>query len=170
VSAAFALVVLGSLLLDPAIWLDDYPPDVRAAVGDSIQQPRVLQGLVGALLAAVVLGGLVWSLRRLNHELGALGFRQAGLHAFLMFWIVNAVDVVVVDWLFFMRLLQSRVVFPGTEGLPGYDDYLFHLEGSFLTLPPWVGSAVLSLVVGAGWWLFVTRRGADEDVGVSAGD
>lgn len=151
------MVALGSVFLNPAIWLDDYPPDIRAAVGDSIPQPRVLQALVGALLAVIVIGGLIWSLRRLDSELGGIGFRLASLHTFLMFWIVNVVDVVVVDWLFFMTLLRSWVVLPGTEGLAGYDDYLFHFKGSFLSLTPWAGSFVLSLLMGGGWWWFVSR-------------
>jgi len=157
-SALFSVVAVGSLWLNPASWLDDYPPDVRAAIGDSIQQPRALQVVTGALLVLVVIGGLTWSLRRLDSELCGIGFWSASLHTFLIFWIINTVDVVVVDWLFFMNLLRSRVVLPGTDGLAGYDDYFFHFRSSFLSSAPWVGSFVLSVVVGAGWWWFVARR------------
>ena len=163
--AAFTLVVVGSVLLNPAIWLDDYPPDIRAAVGDSIPQPRGLQAFAGVLLVLVIVAGLVWSLRRLDRDFGGIGFRAAALHAFLIFWIINATDVIVVDWLFFMTLLRSRVVLPGTEGLAGYYDYFFHFKESFLTLAPWVGSLVLSLLVGAGWWWFVSRRRSLEPAG-----
>lgn len=157
-SALFSLVAVGSVWLNPVIWLDDYPPDVRAAIGDSLPQPLALQALVGALLAAVIIGGLIWSLRRLDSELGGIGFGSASLHAFLIFWIINAADVVVVDWLFFMTLLRNWVVLPGTEGLAGYDDYFFHFRRSFLTLAPWAGSIILSVVVGAGWWWWVTQQ------------
>ncbi len=85
-----------------------------------------------------------------------------------MFWVVNLADVVVVDWLFFMTLLRGRVVLPGTEGLAGYNDYFFHFKRSFLTLAPWIGSLVLSLVMGVGWWWFVRRPRLRGPFGTSA--
>ncbi len=164
-SALFSIVVLGSVGLNPAIWLDDYPPDVRAAIGDSMPQPRALQVVIGALLVLVIIGGLIWSLCRLDSELGGIGFGSASLHTFLIFWIINTADVVVVDWLFFMILFRNWVVLPGTEGLAGYDDYFFHFKGSFLSLAPWAGSFVLSVVAGAGWWWLVARRRQRERAG-----
>ena len=156
--AVFSVVVLVSVRVDPTIWLEDYPPDIRAAVGDSVQPPVALQGLFGVILMVVMIGGLLWSVRRLDHDLGGVGFGAAWLHVFLIFWIVNAADVVVVDWLFFIILFRDWVVLPGTEGMAGYGDYLFHLRGSFLTPTPWIGSLVLSLGLSSGWWWFVARR------------
>ena len=87
-----------------------------------------------------------------------MGFRGVVLHVFLLFWFVNAFDVVVLDWLLFMNVLRPWVILPGTEGMVGYDDYLFHLRGSFATLTPWIGSLILSVGFGAGWWSLVARR------------
>lgn len=161
-STLFSVVAVGSLSIDPTIWLENYPPDVRAAVADSIEPPVILQALVGVILVVLMFGGLIWSLKRLDRELGGIGFLAATLHIFLIFWIINAADVLVVDWLFFMTLLRSWIVLPGTEGLAGYDDYWFHFRESFLTLKPWIGCLVLSLGMGAGWWRFVTRRRAEQ--------
>ena len=105
-----------------------------------------------------MLGGLIWSLKRLDREIGGIGFLAVTLHVFLIFWIINAADVLVVDWLFFMTLLRSWVVLPGTEGLAGYDDYFFHFQVSFLEPGPWIGSLIVSLGAGLGWWLLVARR------------
>ncbi|MFQ5572568.1 MAG: hypothetical protein ACE5G0_23075 [Rhodothermales bacterium] len=161
-STLFSVIAVGSLSIDPTIHLENYPPDVRAAVADSIEPPVALQALVGGILVVFMLGGLIWSLKRLDRELGGIGFLAATFHVFLISWIVNAADVLIVDWFFFMTLPRSWIVLPGTEGLAGYDDYGFHFRESFLTLTPWVGSLVLSLGMGAGWWGFVTRRRAEQ--------
>ncbi len=157
-SALFSAVALTSLWADPAIWLESYPPDVRTAVGDSLEKPALQQGLVALALFTVILGGLFVAVRRLDADLGGIKARTAGIHVFFLLWIVNAIDVLVVDWLFFMNLGQERVTFPGTEGLPGYDDYFFHFRVSFLTVTPWVGSILLATVSAACWWWFVIRR------------
>lgn len=41
-STLFSVIAVGSLSIDPTIWLENYPPDVRAAVADSIEPPVVL--------------------------------------------------------------------------------------------------------------------------------
>ncbi len=84
------------------------------------------------------------------------------LHTFGLLWIVNLVDIAVIDWALFMNLLGDRVVLPGTEGLAGYDDYLFHVEQSLLTPAPWIGTIVLSALVAAGFALASRRQRAPE--------
>ncbi len=157
-SGLFGLVAVVSLLADPMIWLDNYPPDIRAAIGDSVEPPVVAKTITAIALVAAVIGGLVLSVRRLDRESGGVGFRGVALHVFLLFWVVNAFDVVVLDWLLFMNVLRPWVILPGTEGMAGYDDYLFHLRGSFAALTPWIGSLILSVGFGAGWWSLVARR------------
>lgn len=157
-SALFSAVALVSLWADPVLWLDDYPPDVRDAVGDSLAPSSLGRGIVAIAFLVVIVGGLVVSLRRLDAAVDGIGARAAGLYAFALIWIVNAIDVLVVDWLFFMNLWRRRVTLPGTEGLAGYDDYLFHLKASFLSVTPWVGSLTLAAVTAGGWWWLVVRR------------
>lgn len=154
----FCAVMLGALWADPLIHLDNYPPDIRSAVGDSQTPPVMLQALTAAAFLLLLFGGLFMSLRRLDRVLDGIAFRQAALHTFLLFWIVNIVDLVVVDWLFFMNLWRRHVVLPGTEGLAGYGDYFFHFQASFLSATPWVGSVILSTMMAAGWWRLVIRR------------
>ncbi len=157
-SVVFSVVVLASLWVNPSIWLEDYPPDVRAVVGGQVAEPVLVKAIVGGVLLVVIVGGLIVTLRRLDIELGGVGAPTVALHTFLMFWIVNAADVVVVDWLFFMTLWRERVILPGTEGLAGYDDYFFHFKSSFLSLAPWIGSLFLAGVMAMGWWVLVIRR------------
>ncbi len=80
------------------------------------------------------------------------------LHAFLLAQIVNAWDVVIVDWLIFVTVQPSFAILPGTAGSPGYGDYGFHFWASYLNPTPWIGTVVGALIVGAlATWL--ARRG-----------
>jgi len=158
IGAAFAIVALTSLLINPMAWIGDYPPDVQAAVTGSVRSTTTFQALVSGALIVVVLGGYTLSLRRLGREVSDLRFGGVVLHVFLVYWVANAFDVVVTDWLFFMHVLRRWVILPGTEGLAGYDDYFFHFQVSFLEPGPWVGSLIVSLGAGFGWWLLVGRR------------
>ncbi len=58
--------------------------------------------------------------------------------------VFNLFDLVVLDWLVFMRLRPLRVVIPGTEGMAGNDDFRFHLRGF---LKGTLGISVLSLAI-----------------------
>lgn len=73
---------------------------------------------------------------------------------------MNAFDVVITDWLFFMHVLRRWVILPGTEGLAGYQDYFFHFRVSFLEPGPWIASFVISLGAGLAWLLLVGRMRA----------
>ncbi len=158
IGAALGIVSLTSLLINPMAWISNYPPDIQAAVTGSERSTTAFQVLVAGALIVVALGGLTLSLRRLGRAVSDLRFGGVVLHVFLVYLAANAFDVVVTDWLFFMNVLRRWAILPGTEGLAGYDDYFFHFQVSFLEPGPWVGSLILSLGVGLGWWLLVGRR------------
>lgn len=146
--ASFALLVIVSLRLDARVWLDDYPPDVRAAVGDMAGAPTGLKVAAGVALFAVVLTGVIYSNHRLWIDSGKRsGFGTAFVHTLALFWVVNAFDVVVVDWLFFVTLQPDFVVLPGTAGLAGYRDYGYHLRESVFHWGPWLGTVAGAAVV-----------------------
>lgn len=61
------------------------------------------------------------------------------------------VDLVVLDWLIFVRSRPRFIVLPGTEGMAGYKDYFFHLKGFLVGV---VLSAAVSLATAAAYrWL-----------------
>ena len=139
-------------------WISNYPPDIQAAVTGSVRSTTAFQVLVAGALIVVALGGLTLSLRKLGRAVSDLRFGGVVLHVFLVYLAANAFDVVVTDWLFFMNVLRRWTILPGTDGLAGYDDYFFHFQVSFLEPGPWVGSLIVSLGAGLGWWLLVRRR------------
>ncbi len=41
----------------------------------------------------------------------------------------NLVDLLLIDWLLICTITPKFAVIPGTEGMAGYKDYVFHLRG-----------------------------------------
>lgn len=155
----FAGLALGSLWLDARIWIQDYPPDIQVAAAAAGQAPLPLRLAVAVALIGSLLSGVIYSnwLVARKHD-RTPRFRSVFVHTFGLFWIVNLVDVLIVDWLVFVTIQPEWVVLPGTAGLPGYDDYSFHLEASVLSVEPWLISLILAGVMGLVLPRFWTRR------------
>ena len=145
----FSTVVLGTLYGNVWLWFSDYPPEIQAMIAVP-PRPPLWQQLSAALLLFGTLG--VLSVRATSRFLRAAGealsrpFTAALVYAFLLFQFVNLWDIVVLDWLIFTWLTPEFIVLPGTEGSPGYDNYWFHFQRSFLHPGPWGGALVFSTV------------------------
>ncbi|AKT37110.1 hypothetical protein [Chondromyces crocatus] len=156
----FACIVLALVALDRRFFLDDYPPDIRSVVGDAAGSPSDLLIMVAFVLVfGTLLGGPLLSLRAARRERKSpLGFLPAFLHVAGLIVLVNVVDVVVTDWLVFCTLRPAFIVFPGTEGLPGYDDFFFHFKASFLELPSYLLTIGIAALVAGAFTLLDRRR------------
>jgi hypothetical protein len=51
--------------------------------------------------------------------------------------VAHLIDLIVFDWLVFCTIQPRFAVLPGTEGMPEYRDYRFHLEVLFPRPVPW---------------------------------
>lgn len=138
---------IGLGLLNPEIWVNDYPPDIRKKYGPAGSRAKRLRNLASIPLLAIWLGLFALSTVRLAQaNAGQLGFLEVALHVFLMLLVFNLVDLLVLDWLIFVTLRPARIVLPGTEGMAGYRDYAFHLRAFLKGL---AGAALVAVVVGA---------------------
>ena len=148
----FVGLVLAITFYNPRLWLNprDVPPDIYAAVPP--KNPR--EELVSRLLL-----GPIFLLLIVPPFVSTLGFAASGerslfllaAHAFLVLLMPTLGDLLIVDWLLLNTITPAFIVFPGTEGLPGYKDYGFHLRAHLKLLPMQVmGALVMALV---GWWL-----------------
>lgn len=145
----FTLIAVASLWLDARIWIEDYPPDVRAAAGAEMNAPLPLRLAIAAILFGVLLGGFVYSNWLVAREHAwTPRFLSVFIHTLVLFWTVNFMDVVVVDWLVFVTIQPDFVVLSGTRGLAGYGDYSFHLEASVLSWRPWLVSLIVAGLLG----------------------
>lgn len=140
-----ALFVLARI--DLAMWVNDYPPDIRERFGPISPASRRRGLLLGVPAMAVGLAvAVIGTLRAGGGE--ALGFGALFLHMFVVISVFNLVDLVVLDWLIFVRLRPGFLVLPGTEDCAGYDDDAFHfnafLKGTALIT---VLSAIVARVI-----------------------
>jgi len=144
-NVALLSFVLGSAAGNPEIWLNDYPPDIKAKFG-AINPKAKRQGYLLIIpFLLVSMGGAIWSTVRLRQQNGGtLSFQNAYAHTFGMvmsFWLT---DLLLVDWLVFATWTPAIFVLPGTEGMAGYKDYGFHLREHLRAAP---ALAIVSIVL-----------------------
>lgn len=129
-STLMTVLILGSLRLNPEMWLNDYPPDVRAKWGPMSAKARRQQLLVALPTFTIVIGLTVVQLIHLAQRAGGdFSFWGAALSLWLSLMLFNLVDLVVIDWFFIVFLRPRFIILPGTEGLAGYSDYSFAFNG-----------------------------------------
>jgi hypothetical protein len=160
-----SIVLYGSLYLNPAIWVHDYPPDIRAAVGP-VSIPAFQKLVMGVLLLGIVAGVPLWSSAKLRREnRGELSFPSAFVHNALLALYFAVWDLLILDWLIFVAIQPAFVVIPGTEGLAGYKDYFFHLKVGFLGWTQWIAILAAGLILGG---LAMIRMGGKPHHGEEA--
>jgi len=146
-SVLLTIIIYGSLGVNAAMWVHDYPPDIRATVGD-VEAPPLQTSIVGVLFFGATIGVVLYSNARLRQQNGGkLSFLAAFANSALILFFFAVWDLLILDWLIFVTIQPDFIVIPGTEGLAGYKDYFFHFEVSFLGLTQWVSVLVGGLVL-----------------------
>jgi hypothetical protein len=134
------------MVLNPEVWVGDYPPDIKEKFGPMSAQAQKLKKVAGILVLLLIfgiVGGAMvhWAGRHAE----PMTFMEAFLSSFLILTLFNVVDWLILDWLFFVTIQPRLIVLPGTEGMAGYKDYAFHFYGFLKGV---IGSAAVSVVVG----------------------
>jgi hypothetical protein len=136
--------------------LHDYPPDIKAAYGPQRNPNSRRQTIwMAVFLFLVVIVGLVLALTNLPRP---SGFGQGYLYGLVTLWTAmmtfNIFDLLVLD-IPLVYIKPQRLVLPGTEGLQGYSDAMFHVRGFFKgTVGITLTSLVLALIPAGLWLLF----------------
>jgi hypothetical protein len=130
-SVVLAVLLVGGTLVASDAMVQDYPPAIRARHGPKSERGRRVTVVMGAgmglLVLAVCIAGPL-HLTRLDPGAGFwVGFWFGS--AFLL--VLDLIDLVVFDWLVFCTIRPRFVVIPGTEDMPEYRDYWFHLRVLF---------------------------------------
>lgn len=135
-NTALTTLVLGSLLYNAEMWIGDYPPGIQEKFGTPSPKSQQQAKILAIPFIFISLGGIIYSLRRLKQlNNGNLPFSAAFPHAtglMLSFWLF---DLTILDWFIFVKMTPSFVVLPGTDGMAGYDDYMFHLKEHMRAFP-----------------------------------
>lgn len=144
INGGLAAVIVSSLYVNPMMWVQDAPPDIREKAGPKNKKTKWQTMLFGIPFMLILFGGVVRSNLQLKRQLGGkLPFKLAFWQAYgllLYFWLF---DLVIIDWLWLVTFKPSFVIIPGTEGMAGYDDYAFHLRVSWPALPGMIIPALI---------------------------
>jgi hypothetical protein len=144
--AIATVLLLGLVLHNPRLMLQDYPPAIKAIVPPKTDAEKRQSTLFGMpfLLALLVLPFIF------VFRLDETSFLGLFLHAFGVVWAFNIWDWLVLDWLLFCTITPKAFVVPGSEGHPAYKDYAFHFRGFLIGT---VFSLVMALIVATAAYL-----------------
>ena len=141
-TAGLSVLIVGSLRVNAEVWLNDYPPDIRKKFGPMSAEARRQRIIFGVLFLVIAIGSVTACLVHLNRVMGDPTLAEMFVCVFLVLTIFNLCDLVLLDWLLFVRIQPRYIVLPGTEGMDGYRDYWFHFH-CFL-----IGILISGLVAG----------------------
>jgi hypothetical protein len=145
ISALMTAFILGTLRYNAELWLDDYPPDVRAKYGPMPPRVKRLRNWLSVPLFAALAALLIWQAVGLAAAGGGqAGFGQVALSLFISLMTFNLVDWLLIDWLILGLLRPRFAILPGTEGMAGYNDYGIAFRGF---VKGTVGIALASLLL-----------------------
>lgn len=125
-SAVLTVMVIISLMINKEMWLQDYPPDVKAKWGPMSEKAKRLRAIFVVPFFGVMIAAMVYTVIRLGAVLGSQpSFLVVFASIVIVFAIFNLVDAIIIDWLILTVLWPSLGVLPGTEGMSGYHDMKF---------------------------------------------
>lgn len=129
--ALFTVIILPAQYKNPLALIKSYPPNIIKRVEelpqykDTIEkkeQAHIRKKLFGCVLFVLVLSAVAYFS-------GCRDFISAFVHVFLLFFIVNLYDLIVLDWGVACNSKKLRI--PGTEDMEkDYKDYFFHVKGA----------------------------------------
>ena len=143
------IMIVLSFMINKEMWLENYPPDVKARWGPISGKAKRQHAVFAVLFFGVLTGTMVYDVIRLE---GVLGRPPSFLAIFasigIVFLLFNLFDAVIIDWLILMVLWPGLGMLPGTEGMPGYKDarrWIMNLLMGF-ALAPIAGVLVAGVV------------------------
>lgn len=140
--ALATVFLLGLVLYNPRLMLQDYPPAIKAIVPPKTEQEKRLSTWLGLPFILVLFIFPVYATFVFQAQTGA-GFLWLWLYAFGIAFAFNLWDWLALDWLVFCTITPRQFVIPGSEGHPAYKDYFFHFRGFLIGT---VFSAVMGLI------------------------
>jgi len=141
----FTLVILPAQYKDPINMIMSYPPKIIKRVEELPQykgtikrreKSHISKKIFGLIFFVIVLSGVAYLS-------GCRSFSTTFIHVFLLFFVVNIYDLIVLDWGIFCHSKKLRI--PGTEDMEKeYKDYVFHAKGACIGMALGLVVALLS--------------------------
>jgi len=153
-SAALTLLILGSLYINPEMWLQDAPREVQAKHGPMSARAKRQRVWLVVTFAVTISSVVGVSLYRLPTVVdGPLTFGAVFSHLLLMFMIFNLVDLLLIDWLIVEFIRPGFIAQSPLGQLMAESNYGFHLQAF---LKGSVGILIVSLLLAGLITLFVS--------------
>lgn len=125
-SLILGVMVIGSLMYNARLWLQDYPKAIREKVPPLSATEKRQRAVVAVVFIGAMFGGVLLETMQIRTApAGTLTFGIAYLQICLMLVIFNVFDALVID-LFIISVLKPRfVILPGAEGMEKelFNDY-----------------------------------------------
>ena len=143
----FTLVFVGTTLKDPLSMVHDFPPEIIGKVKElgllKESQDRKSKKIIIKRIFAIIIFGFIFALVVYNFN-NVDNFIKGFLYTYLICFIVNTYDTIVIDLIWFRNSKKARI--PGTEDMKEYKSVLFHikawLKGILLGVPACIISGV----------------------------
>ena len=108
-AGGFALIILISVLVNPRIWMQDFPEDIKSSIPPKTNRETKQTFITGFLFALFIVGFPLYSLSVKVNELSAdFFFSMLFLNSFSVMMICNIIYWIVLDFIIF-NILISRI-------------------------------------------------------------
>ncbi len=127
----FTLIILPAQYKDPISMIMSYPPNVIKRVEQLPQYEGCIKEREKKHMSKKIFGVFFFAilLAIVAYFSGCRDFIDTFFHVFMLFFVVNLYDMLVLDWGIFCHSKKLRI--PGTEDMDkDYRDYLFHAKGA----------------------------------------
>ncbi|MDX2075274.1 MAG: nitroreductase [bacterium] len=115
VSLVVGIIIMGSLMFNSRLWLQDYPKQIRDKVPPLSPLEKRQRLIVGVLFMSILFGMVI--LEALQLRANDVSFGTAYLHIFIVLFMFNLFDALVLD-LFILTFLKPKFAIPpGAEGM-----------------------------------------------------
>lgn len=153
-SGVLTILVLGSLYINPEMWLRDAPRDVQEKHGPMSARAKRQRAWLMLAFAITIIGVVGVSTYQLSVIVGGpLTFLMIFAHLWIMFMLFNLVDLLLIDWLIVEIIRPAFIVESGLGQLMAKRNYWHHFQGF---LKGSVGILVVSLLLAGVIMLAVT--------------
>jgi hypothetical protein len=144
-----SIFLLGTMRINPRLFLHDYPKDVQNKVPSKTTSEKQLSIFFGiGFLIILIFGPFLSTLTLKNANNETLSFWVLLINSFGVAFIFNVVDWLILDWLLFCTIQPKFMIIPGSEGMPGYRNYWMHFRGFLIgSLISLVGGFIITTIV-----------------------
>lgn len=141
----FTLIILPAQYKDPINMIMSYPPNIIKRVEQLPQYQESIKEREKKHIGKKIFGVFffVALLTIVAYFSGCRDFVGTFFHVFMIFFVVNLYDLLVLDWGVFCHSKKVRI--PGTEDMEkDYKDYWFHIKGAIVGIMLGIVVALLS--------------------------